>query len=89
MEGFPSFLVLFNICAAAYPRFASVAGLVWAVGRVMYQNGYGSIGPKGRGTGTRISGYAVLTLVTSQNKLSDSKLFGSIFGLCSEYAAFM
>ena len=63
MEGLPSFLVAFNVCAITFPRFAASAGLVWAVGRVMYQIGYGCQGPKGRSKGSYLSGVASLTLV--------------------------
>lgn len=69
MEGFPSVLIVFNICAATFPRFASAVGMAWAVGRVLYQNGYGSVGPKGRRTGSNISGLAAVTLVTFRRYL--------------------
>ena len=63
MEGFPSFLVAFNVCAATFPRFASAMGLVWVVGRVMYQLGYQKKGPKGRGRGSLYAGLSAIVLV--------------------------
>jgi len=65
MENVPSFLIIFNIAAATFPRFASGVGLVWAVGRVFYQIGYGTKGPSGRANGSRISGVAAVILVFS------------------------
>lgn len=87
MEGFPSVLVIFNVCAATFPRFASVAGLAWVVGRIMYQIGYGSVGPKGRTTGALISEFSALALVLSKDILFNRKLLGSCFGLYKEYTA--
>ena len=65
MENFPTFLVTFNVCAATFPRFASAMGVVWVLGRVMYQLGYQKVGPKGRGRGSIFANLAALGLVSS------------------------
>jgi hypothetical protein len=65
MENFPIFLVTFNVCAATFPRFASATGLVWVIGRVMYQLKYQKVGPKGRRHGSLLSGIGALILVIS------------------------
>jgi hypothetical protein len=64
LENLPSFLVAFNVCALSFPRFAAAAGATWAIGRVMYQLGYGKKGPKGRGVGSIFGSLSALTLVS-------------------------
>jgi hypothetical protein len=63
MEGFPTFLIVMNTCAITFPRLSAAAGLVWAVGRIWYQIGYGKYGPKGRGNGAHLAYVAQLVLV--------------------------
>ena len=63
MENLPSFVIIFNIAAATFPRFASGLGLIWAVARVFYHIGYASKGPSGRAKGSLLSGVAAFTLV--------------------------
>lgn len=63
LENLPSFFVAFNVCALSFPRFAAAVGATWAVGRVMYQLGYGKKGPKGRGVGSILGSLSALTLV--------------------------
>jgi hypothetical protein len=60
----PGFLISFNVCAIAFPRFAAAVGATWAVGRVMYQLGYSKQGPKGRGFGSLFSSLSSVTLVS-------------------------
>lgn len=65
MENIPSFLITFNLAAATFPRFSAGFGLVWVVARVLYQIGYGTKGPSGRGRGSTISSLSSITLVPS------------------------
>jgi hypothetical protein len=63
MEAFPTFIVAFNICAATFPKFASVVGLGWLGTRVLYQLGYEKNGPKGRRGSASLSFLGLATLV--------------------------
>ena len=63
MENLPGVLVTFNVCAATFPRVASVLGLIWCVARVMYQIGYQTKGPSGRSKGSHIAVAAAIAMV--------------------------
>jgi hypothetical protein len=54
---------VFNVCATAFPRFASVVGAGWILSRISYQHGYGTYGPKARAVGSRFSYLTSITLV--------------------------
>lgn len=48
LENLPAFLTLLLTSGVEYPEAASVAGLVWIVGRIAYFQGYSSGDPKAR-----------------------------------------
>jgi glutathione S-transferase len=48
LENYPEFLVLLLVGGLQYPLIASVSGLFWNVGKILYAVGYQTGGPKGR-----------------------------------------
>ena len=65
MENFPSFILLFNVSAATYPRLASAFGAVWVLGKIVYCIAYSTKGPSGRRRGAYISTFGLVVLVCS------------------------